>query len=56
MPPTHGATGDVRKNAKWVNQIMGSLGIAIAGGTSNIQRKVISERGLGLPRDTEASA
>jgi alkylation response protein AidB-like acyl-CoA dehydrogenase len=36
---------------RWVNQIMGSLGIAIAGGASNIQRNVIGERGLGLPRE-----
>jgi alkylation response protein AidB-like acyl-CoA dehydrogenase len=48
MPPTgRGARGD----EKWVNQVMGSLGVAIAGGASNIQRNVISERGLGLPRD-----
>jgi alkylation response protein AidB-like acyl-CoA dehydrogenase len=48
MPPTgRGSRGD----EKWVNQIMGSLGVAIAGGASNIQRNVISERGLGLPRD-----
>lgn len=36
---------------KWMDQIMGSLGNSIAGGTSNIQRNIIGERGLGLPRD-----
>ena len=36
---------------KWMDQIMGSLGNSIAGGTSNIQRNIIGDRGLGLPRD-----
>ncbi|MDB5969905.1 MAG: acyl-CoA dehydrogenase-like protein [Hydrocarboniphaga sp.] len=36
---------------KWNNQFMGALGVAIAAGTSNIQRNVIAERGYGLPRD-----
>jgi len=38
-------------NRGWITQYMYSLGIAIAGGTANIQRNVIGERGLGLPRD-----
>lgn len=39
---------------KWMDQIMGSLGNSIAGGASNIQRNIIAERGLGLPRDAAA--
>ncbi len=35
----------------WLSQYMYSLGIATAGGTANIQKNVIGERGLGLPRD-----
>jgi len=51
MPPNSRTEGTARANAKWVNQIMGSMAIAIAGGTSNIQRNVIAERSLGLPRE-----
>ncbi|MBW2382200.1 MAG: acyl-CoA dehydrogenase family protein [Deltaproteobacteria bacterium] len=39
----------------WIGQYMYSLGIAVAGGTANIQRNVIGERGLGLPRDAAAN-
>jgi alkylation response protein AidB-like acyl-CoA dehydrogenase len=41
---------------RWLNQFFGSLGVAIAGGTSNIQRTIIAERGLGLPRDEAVTA
>jgi hypothetical protein len=33
---------------------MGSLGGVSAGGASNIQRNLIAEHGLGLPRDLAA--
>lgn len=49
-PPAEGTRGAGPE--KWNNQFFGSLGVAIAGGASNIQRNIIAERGLGLPRDS----
>ena len=43
-----------RGAGSWVAQYMWSLAIAIAGGTANVQRNVIAERGLGLPRERAA--
>jgi alkylation response protein AidB-like acyl-CoA dehydrogenase len=47
MPPERGRSGHER----WLKQVMGSLGMSIAGGASNIQRNIIAERGLDLPRE-----
>ena len=44
--------GNIPKAAPaWLTQYMWSLGIAVAGGTGNIQKNIIAERVLGLPRD-----
>jgi alkylation response protein AidB-like acyl-CoA dehydrogenase len=48
--PVKGAAGK-RNPAQWLNQVLGSLALSIAGGASNIQRNIIAERGLGLPKD-----
>jgi alkylation response protein AidB-like acyl-CoA dehydrogenase len=42
---------NMERERSWLSQYMFSLGIATAGGTANIQRNVVGERGLGLPRD-----
>jgi alkylation response protein AidB-like acyl-CoA dehydrogenase len=41
---------------RWVGQYMFSLALTIAGGTSNVQRNIIGERLLGLPRDQRPAA
>ena len=51
LAPTGGTAGERPGDEKWMAQYLGSLALAIAGGTSNIQRNIIAERGLELPRD-----
>jgi alkylation response protein AidB-like acyl-CoA dehydrogenase len=51
-PMAQDASGDLPGVMRsWLSQYMYSLGVAIAGGSANIQRNVIGERALGLPRD-----
>jgi len=44
----------LRDNGSWQYQYMYFLGLIIGGGTSQIQKNIISERGLGMPREPKA--
>ncbi len=41
----------VRDGGVWPTDFMYSLGLIIGGGTSQIQKNIIAERGLGMPRE-----
>jgi alkylation response protein AidB-like acyl-CoA dehydrogenase len=41
----------LRNSGSWQNQYMYQLGLIIGGGTSQIQKNIISERGLDMPRE-----
>ena len=44
----------VRDQGRWQSQYMFSLGLIIGGGTAQIQKNIISERGLGMPREPKS--
>ncbi len=46
--------GDSRDRFSWQTHYMYFLGLIIGGGTSQIQKNIIGERGLGLPREPKA--
>lgn len=41
----------LRENGAWQTNYMFDLGIVIGGGTAQIQKNIIAERGLGMPRE-----
>ena len=45
-----------RAEGSWQSEYMTWVGFIIAGGTAQIQKNIISERGLGLPREPKAGA
>jgi alkylation response protein AidB-like acyl-CoA dehydrogenase len=45
-----GSPGE-RDGGRWQAQLMFTLGLIIGGGTAQIQKNIISERGLGMPRE-----
>ena len=50
-------SGDyLRGNGSWQQQYMFYLGLIIGGGTSQIQKNIISERGLGMPKEPKVEA
>ncbi|MBW2363020.1 MAG: acyl-CoA dehydrogenase family protein [Deltaproteobacteria bacterium] len=58
LAPTDSGWADLQSGAgeiDWVDQYLFVLAMRIAGGSSNIQRNLIGERGLGLPRDLRAT-
>jgi hypothetical protein len=41
----------LRSGGSWQRSYMFDLGLIIGGGTAQIQKNIISERGLGMPRE-----
>ena len=43
--------GDAPDDNQWGQHLLSQFAIRIGGGTDEIQRNIIAERGLGLPRE-----
>jgi hypothetical protein len=41
----------LRRHGEWQRKYMFDLGLIIGGGTAQIQKNIIAERGLGMPRE-----
>jgi hypothetical protein len=44
----------VRDGGRWQFTYMFQLGLIIGGGTAQVQKNIIAERGLGMPREPRA--
>ena len=51
----YGDNPHLRDHGTWQSQYMYFLGLIIGGGTSQIQKNIISERGLGMPREPKVA-
>jgi alkylation response protein AidB-like acyl-CoA dehydrogenase len=51
----YGTSPHLRANGNWQRNYMFDLGLIIGGGTAQIQKNIISERGLGMPREPQAA-
>lgn len=52
----YGDNPHLRGNGSWQYSYMYFLGLIIGGGTSQIQKNIISERGLGMPKEPKVDA
>lgn len=53
---SYGDNPYLRGNGSWQYSYMYFLGLIIGGGTSQIQKNIISERGLGMPKEPKVEA
>ncbi len=52
----YGDSPHLRARGNWQRMYMFDLGLIIGGGTAQIQKNIISERGLGMPREPKPAA
>jgi alkylation response protein AidB-like acyl-CoA dehydrogenase len=52
----YGTSQHLRSGGEWQTRFMFDLGLIIGGGTAQIQKNIISERGLGMPREPKAAS
>jgi len=52
----YGHSPHLRAGGAWQTSFMFDLGLIIGGGTAQIQKNIIAERGLGMPREPKAAS